>query len=350
MASLADTAAEYGVTSPDPNEDILKPVSLSPSTRRQIGVLDRRQAGVNTFSDAAQLEDSIIAKREAEDKAIDDAWNRDMTRRENAVKWNNKVLTQQHGDAAMDGLMQLRPDDPEYQAKVTGLIAQHPLAPADTRIANILKANDAAFTLAEAAREEARKHADALEKSRIDREAVIESRIANREDRQASDKEQQRLAAEYRIEENLPKLSKPARDIYLTKVKEGSDKRDAYLEALAAHQDDDDKKNLAILKAGDSNIRGQLEALKSSYGAEAEAQKAKLMQDQKDIQTAIAKLLPAGGEAPKPDDSKAPAPAAAVKPEPVTASTPIIKTVSEYNDLKSGTTYIDPNGKKRVKP
>lgn len=252
MATLADSAAELGVT-PDSEDgldpELMKPVRLSPTTRRQVNVMDRRQLEVDTFSDAAQMEDMIIAKREAEDKAADEAWSRDMDRRTKAVAWNTKVVAQQHGAAALEELAAVSPTDPDYQVKKAAVIAKYPMSTLDTRVAGILDANDKAFLTVEANRDEARKRQQALEDNAATMAANQQFRVADREDRQKESQLAREQTFEDRVEMAVASWSPEASDKFTELTSQGVPVRDAYRQAAKVERDGLTSRQITGIKA-----------------------------------------------------------------------------------------------------
>jgi hypothetical protein len=230
--SYADTAAEFGVVpEPDIDPELLKPVRLSPTTRRQVGIMDQAQLDVNTLSMDARIDAKQQAQLLEQDAMEDEAWNRDVDMKTKAVAWNNKVLSQQHGTAALDSMMDLLPTDPEYATKKASIIKQFPLAIADPRINAIITANDEAFSAVEKARlaDEARQ--TKLEDRTADLELRQTQRVENREDQQLATRQNATDTFEQNIRLKVADLSPEAQSLYDEGVAAGKSPIDAFRQA-----------------------------------------------------------------------------------------------------------------------
>ena len=219
---VISSAAEYGVEDTEQlNADLLRPVTLSPTTRRQISASERHQLAVDTVSRAAKTDQQIQDRLVFEDKILDEEWNREMDMKKKAVEWNDKILIQQQGSTVLDSIQDLRPDAPDFADKKTAILSQYPLAVRDPRVASILAAKETMFSTAEEIRKEARERQQRMEDNR-----------AVREETNAINQQNQESERKTRLEDNLTmkvaEMSPEAQAIYDEQRAAGKSPIDAF--------------------------------------------------------------------------------------------------------------------------
>lgn len=222
---LTSSASQFDVLDPEEaNNEILRPVTLSPTSRRQVDVMDRRQSGVDNFSMAAQLDDERAQRLEDIDKQEDEAWNREMVKKTNAINWNNKVLAQQHGANLLSALETIKPQDDDYLEQLKEVTKAYPLGADDPRVASVLAANQAIYQKLQKVKDEERIRANAAEDRRTIR---IESDAIRDENR--------RVAQDSNYDTKASSLSPEAYAEYKKQLSTDAPKSDAFNAALAVH-------------------------------------------------------------------------------------------------------------------
>lgn len=221
--ALSDAAAEFGIEDPEQlNAEILRPVTLSPTTRRQISASERHQLAVDTLSPDARADQRIQDRLLMEDRAMDEEWDRGMEMKKKAVEWNNKVLVQSQSDALMEALPSIAPPtDPAYQEQITALTAKYPAGVLDPRVAQVLDQNDKLWAAGDKIRQADRERQQRMEDNRI-----------NREDTNALNQQNQESERKTRLEDNLTlkvaEMSPEAQAIYDEQRAAGKSPIDAF--------------------------------------------------------------------------------------------------------------------------
>lgn len=264
MALLPDVvstaAAEFGVEDPEKlNADILRPVSLSPTTRRQISASERQQLAVDTLSQAARSDQRVQDRLLFEDKMADEAWDREMSQKAKAVEWNDKILIQQQASAMLDGVQDLRPDDPNFADIRANLVAKYPMGVQDPRVNAILAAKGAVFDTAEKLRQEARERQQRLEDARTTR---TETNALN----QQNQKEDRASRLEDSLTLKVAEMSPEAQAIYDEQRAAGKSPIDAFRAAAPVSRQEISTRDAAEAGRQVSGLTRQISDLQKALG------------------------------------------------------------------------------------
>jgi hypothetical protein len=330
MALLPDVvstaAAEFGVEDPEQfNADILRPVPLSPSTRRQISAAERRQNDVDTLSLGARVDQDRQAKLLELDALEDAAWDREMEQKKKAVDWNDKILVQQQASAMLDGVQELRPDDPDFAVKRAEIVGKYPMGMQDPRVATILVGKDKMFSAAEEIRQADRERRQRMEDNRTNRE---ETNTINQQNQESEHKT--------RLEDSLTlkvaEMSPEAQAIYDEQRAANKSPIDAYRAAAPVNRQEISTRDAAEAGRQISGLTRQIADLQKSLGnafgdakasMEAEIQN---LSAQREIEQEIVNAYRATKKLPKKDGEPAAEDAAAPPPKTISIKSLIPKS------------------------
>ncbi|MEI6070329.1 MAG: hypothetical protein WCS31_00935 [Verrucomicrobiae bacterium] len=110
------------------------------STSRQRDVMDYRQAGVDTFSDAAILERAAGTKRAERERIQDESAARKLALRQRAAALQQAEAAQLEAQTTIKELQALDPQAQEYDTLAVAILSKHPGAFMDPVVRTVMKA------------------------------------------------------------------------------------------------------------------------------------------------------------------------------------------------------------------
>jgi hypothetical protein len=243
MASLIDSASQFGVGSPDDGYDkeIYAPVRLSNSTRRYNSAEDMVRADMFESSFRNQLDQEQLARRLELDKMQDEEFNREIQKRVNAAAWNDKVRAQQQAGEVSQALIDLDPTQPDYLTQVDTILRDKPLARLNENISQLLGGRGAIYAEAQKERER--------QQMMLDRN---QERLDARKDNQEFQMDAARISREENLRTNIDlkvaDMSAEGQNTYKRLLEEGKQPMEAFQAARI-----DDKGVVTLKEANMAN-------------------------------------------------------------------------------------------------